>query len=485
MNRTTKQHMEDLKMATARTPLYSYTIAILAAILLAFGCSSDNPVDSREETVNPNVESASKASVDIYQNVSSFQQVSTLMKGEDSLVELDMPGFGSPEEAIGLASKKQSASLTKLGLDKPVLRKSLADSTIWDITERDSIEGVTNRVKLVYDPDTGIARLFMVQFDFRDGHPLDYDSTEIVADINKTFLDDTDDLLISLANLKRYRSGQLISEERGGFEPDPYPRGTEPTGGVLTNHITYSSSSNITSTDARLEFHEGEGGSYTKTSDFADGTTLDESVTFNEDGTGTFAVTKRDGTQEVGTFDSADEDGSGSYSKTTTFPAGNDPVSISESGTFTINPSDSTISGTFEKELTYQDGRVVKEKATVNQTMVGNVRTTTINAEAEDGHGFITITETDHVDQISGEWTTAEEQFLVFTAQSYPDGSAYLEFKLYSNEVAFENGEGPIATGTIEFYPDGSANGTVTEGDTQYQVTVDSDGEETIVPKNS
>ncbi|MFQ5751021.1 MAG: hypothetical protein ACE5HI_03415, partial [bacterium] len=195
-----------------------------------------------------------------------------------------------------------------------------------------------------------------------------------------------------------------------------------------------------------------------------------------------FLENLRDGTRIEGTFDSADEDGEGSYTKMTTFPAGHDPISISESGEFTINSVDSTLNGSFEKEIKLKDGSVENEKVTVKQTLVDNVKTTTLNVENRDGSGgLITIVESPEVDQVSGEWRNVDETFLVFSAEYYQDNSAHLEFKLYESEVAFHNGEAPIASGEFDFYPDGSGRGTVTEGERTYEVTIHPDGSVTIV----
>ncbi len=218
-----------------------------------------------------------------------------------------------------------------------------------------------------------------------------------------------------------------------------------------------------------------------RTSKFSDGRESSEEATFNVDGTGTFSESRRDGTQIDGTFDSAEEDGKGGFSLTTTFPAGHDPVSVRESGEFDINSSDSTISGSFEREVTLLNGDVEKESVMVSQVRVGDVLTTSLNVENADGsNGHITITESPEVDQVSGEWTNTDETFLVFTAESYPDESAHLDAKVYANEVAFEDGAEPIASAVFDFYPDGSGMGVVTEDGKIYDVTIHPDGSVTI-----
>jgi len=467
--------------------VWAVTLTVSLLLMSMFACSTEDPTspDDNDNQANEMVQSTSSSSVAIYQNISSFKQVTTLIQGPAAIADLDVPEVKDPNTATNFARSMKQKAFTLLSRDMKALSKNgqvaFGDSVIWDVTERNEKEGVTYRVSLIYDTMTGKARLFVVGFDYREGHPLEYDSTEIRADLNFTILDDSDDVLLSLENLKRYRPGQLISEENGSFVPDAHAPGTEPTGGILMSEVKYSDSSFISSTKGTLEFHEGQGGSYMRTSKFSDGSESSEEATFNVDGTGTFSESRRDGTQIDGTFDSAEEDGKGGFSLTTTFPAGHDPVSVSESGEFDINASDSTISGSFEREVTLLNGDVEKESVMVSQVRVGDVLTTSLNVENADGsNGHITITESPEVDQVSGEWTNTDETFLVFTAQSYPDDSAHLDAKVYASEVAFEDGAEPIASAVFDFYPDGSGMGVVTEDGKIYDVTIHPDGSVTI-----
>lgn len=466
------------------------TLTLSLLLMSLFACSTGDPTspDDNNNQASEMVQNTSSSSVGIYQNISSFKQVANLIQGPAAIADLDVPEVKDPNSAMNFArSIKQKAyslgskdlkSLSKLG------QLAFGDSVIWDVTERNEEEGVTYRVSLIYNAQDDRARLFVVGFDYLEAHPLEYDSTEIQASLNNTLLDDSDDVLLSLENLKRYKPGQLISEESGSFVPDSHAPGTDPAGGTLISEVKYSDSSFISSTKATLEFHEGQGGSYTRTSKFSDGSESSEAASFNVDGTGTFSESRRDGTQIEGTFDSAETDGKGGFSLTTTYPAGHDPASVRESGEFNINASDSTISGSFEREVTLLNGDVEKESVTVNQTRGGDVLTTSLDVENTDGSkGNITITESSEVDDVSGEWTNVDETFVVFTAQSYPDESAHLDAKVYENKAAFDNGDDPIASALFDFYPDGSGMGVVTEDGKIYDVTIHPDGSVTIVER--
>ncbi len=468
-----------------KSKMFLQGLALLTVLAIGFAGCSKNPTDpGNNEEVNESVKIAGAASVDIYNNVAAFKQVNELMRGAEALAQMDIPEFKNPGRAMSFARGIQrnvlATSLKNFNLDQ--LAGVMGDTVIWDVTYHDPVLNVTFRSRLIYNDETGRARLLLVGLEYPPAHPLEYDSTEIAADLNFTLLNEQDDVLLSIKNFKRYKAGKLIAEEVGSFIPDPYLPGGEPTGGVLEATITYNSSSFIRETKARFEYHEGAGGSYTKETKFSDDKTHRVSVTFNVGGTGSFSETRRDGTRIEGTFDSAERDGQGGYSRTITFRAGHDPASISESGRFTIN-ADSTLNGTFEREVRFRDGRIEREDVSVQQTRVGDLLSTSLNVEKSDGsHGFINIVETPEVDQVSGEWTNVDETFVVFTAEYYRDGSAHLEFKVYENEAAFENGAAPILSGVFDFYPDGSGRGVITEGDKSYNVTINPDGAVVIEP---
>lgn len=469
------------------TPIKSLKRLVLLSAFSAvgyWGCSSsDNPakpVPDDNPPVNKTAQTMGQTSVTLFSNATSFSQIDDFMGGADEVVDLDIPDLNNRANASQLARKIKNQSLSVLSnhFDKVTLPKTAQDdSVVFDVTERDSIKGVTHRASLIYNPKTQQARFFFTGFDRRADDPLEYDSTEVKANLNGTIFDDSDDILLSVSVLRRLRPGQLIREEVGSFVPDPPAPGADPTGGVLMNQITYSNSSFISRSEATFSYHEGSGGNFEKTSEFSDGTTHREAATFNSDGTGSFEEDRRDGTMVRGTFDSPEDDGQGSYELTTTFKAGHDPSKTTESGEFTYNVSDSTISGTFTKIETKLDGSTVTDRVEVSQTRVGDILSTTLNIEsAEDGMGFIAITESPEVDQLHGEWNNPDGTFVTFTAQSFSEGSSHLEAKQYASEVAFQNNEPAIATGVFDFYPDGSGRGVVTEGTDIYDVVIRADG---------
>ncbi len=458
-----------------------FEVFLIAGFLyLLTGCSNNPTSPTENQKPKSSVEQLSENGAAIFNTYTNVKDLSDLLKGPDAKVDVGIPGVENPQSAGKFARQMiRNSFLLVKSQAKPLMRiqDATGDTVIWDVTIRRELLGFTERNSLIYNPETGHARLFEVRFDFDERHRLDYDSTEIKVDLNFTIFDDSDDVLLSLENLQRFKPGRPLRERHVSFIPDPHDPGTEPQGGVLESTVTYDPSRSIQKTHERLEYHEGSGGSYSKEVEFSDGTKHLESVTFNDDGTGTFLEVRRDGTRIEGTFDCAEDDGQGSFSRTITFPQGHDPVSIQESGEFSENLADSTLHGSYMREVTFQDGTVKRESITVDESTKDGIKTTVIDIENADGSGgTITVVEEPEVDKISGQWTNEDGTFLIFSAEAYPDGSAHFKFELYASKQAYENGEDPIAKGEFNYFPDGSGEGTVTaDGQTQ-NVTVNPDG---------
>lgn len=457
---------------------------VVLSALLIFGCES-NPTDpSIVPDENAAVKKATENSVGFYNTVASVQNVGDLMRGAGAAVELEKVDINNPSGAYMRAKRAKLTVLTDIAAHPDRLNKVNGvngDSLLWEITKRKEFKGFTETLRLYYDFATGKARIESIKFDYDDRHWLRYDSARIALDLNSTLLDDSDDLLLSLEDLKLYKDGHHLEEEWAKFVPDPYTPGGEPDGGILESRTTYIASSFISKTVEKVEFHAGAGGSWQKTVDYSDGSKSSEKATFTEDGKGTFEKIRRDGTKITGSFDSAEDDGEGSFDKTTEFPAGSNPVSIHEAGTFRMNAADSTLHGSFSKEVRFSDGKVLRESVQVDESIANGVKTTIIKIEKQDGSkGAITVEERPDGARVSGEWTEASGAFFIFSIDYYQDGSARLEFSGWNSEQDYKDGKPPVVKGIINFNPDSSGSGNVTEGNQSHSVTIGSDGSQSI-----
>ena len=216
-------------MKSIKSKLCTGSLVVATSFLFQFGCSSSNnpaqPDNGGKKSENENAEALSKTTVGVYENISSVGQISGFMSGADNLVELDIPELEDRSAATTFAKAVKAKSITAFKKSPDVLRLSQStqtDSVVFDVTERDSLAGLTRRVSLLYNRADDRARFFVVEFDYSSESPLEYDSTEVTAKLNNTLFDDTDDVLTSLHTLRRFKPGQLIREEKGSFIPDEH-----------------------------------------------------------------------------------------------------------------------------------------------------------------------------------------------------------------------------------------------------------------------
>ena len=297
-------------LQTVGTPL------ILSALI--WGCES-NPADpSIVPDENTTANQAARISVDLYNTVASVQTASEFMRGAGEKVELQDVNINNPSGAFAHAKRARQVVLADLAAHGAAINHIdgiAADSLLWQVTNQKPFLGYTETVRLFYDAATGKARLEAIKYNFDNRHWQQYDSAAIRADLNGTLFDDSDDVLLSLQQLQRYKAGHHLQQKQSTFTPDAYAAGSEPTGGIFESTTIYNESSFIQKTEERAEWHQATGGQWQKAVTYSDGSSSSEKAIFNTDETGSFEEVRRDGTKISGTFDSAEHDGNGSFSK--------------------------------------------------------------------------------------------------------------------------------------------------------------------------
>ncbi len=451
----------------------------MLSLALIMGCET-NPADPSKITEPDVSNEAVRNSSQIYNTVNTVKQVTDVLRGPTAILAVDQPGLQNIGALAQEAQQVKQHVLKAYKLDQPggaQLLSSNSDSLIWEFTKRNKMEGFTERVRLYYDFGTGKARVEAIKFNFDDRHQIKYDSSTVKLNLNKTLDDDSDDTIESFDQLKQYKPGNNIVEEWAQVVLDPYPAGSEPTGGEYNSRIDYADSSPIQQTIEQARLTKDQGGEWSKVVKYNDGTQSSEKVTFTADGKGTFEEVRRFGTRIEGTFDSPEDDGVGSFTKRTIFPEGSDPKSIYEAGDFTLNFADSTMHGSFEKTVEFKDGSKLTESVKFDESYENGKKITRLEINQSDGsNGILVIEEGLDVDRVTGEWTDANGAFTKFKIDYFADGSARFEFQVWESRAAYDRGEEPIASGKINFYPDGSGEGTVTENGQEQSVTVRPDG---------
>lgn len=227
-------------LQTVGTPL------ILSALI--WGCES-NPADpSIVPDENTTANQAARISVDLYNTVASVQTASEFMRGAGEKVELQDVNINNPSGAFAHAKRARQVVLADLAAHGAAINHIdgiAADSLLWQVTNQKPFLGYTETVRLFYDAATGKARLEAIKYNFDNRHWQQYDSAAIRADLNGTLFDDSDDVLLSLQQLQRYKAGHHLQQKQSTFTPDAYAAGSEPTGGIFESTTIYNESSFI------------------------------------------------------------------------------------------------------------------------------------------------------------------------------------------------------------------------------------------------
>jgi len=264
-----------------------------------------------------------------------------------------------------------------------------------------------------------------------------------------------------------FKSGRVHEERFEPIDPSPCPAGTEPNAGHFSAVTTFPSGGEISKITRNFYFYP-DSARHKEVINYSAGDSTIREVSFNKvTGTGTIYEIWRDGTEVSGTFDDA-EDGHGSFDVTITYPSGNDPVKVERKGTCDKNTYEHY---TFN-ELTYwQDNHV----DTVDVTADVYEDSTVVDVENPSGTGHFVIKEVLGNEVTQGRWTDkGTGDYTIFTHTRYNDGSALHEFEKYHSD------DTKFVYGSINFYPDGSGEGTIyvlENGDwVEYHITIDPDG---------
>lgn len=414
-------------------------------------------------------------------SLNTLEDVSATVSGDLPVEKSTAGGIYSPEQL-----RQQFTRLHQGLMDITAEQRSPSgtaeDSLVWFIDWTDPVSGISVRKALYYDSQTGFARYYEAIYQFPPQVQLSYDSTEIRVDLNFTLFDSTDDRLLSLYKLSDFEDGFYIDRIEANAEVTDYGAGNEITGAILENTVRYGEQNELETLTQRLEFRPDNTGTVQERLDYRDGTFAQKTVNFYSNYTGDFSEKWRDGTQVTGTFNSLEDDNQGSFTRTITFPAGNDPMRISQSALATLNPADSSSFLSLNEKIFFLDGAVDTSQLDINEYFENGLKKTNLEGWNSDGsHALLLITHYSDYKELEGNYTGPDGYFTLINATLYNDGSGDMWLKIYQSEEAYNNGEPPLATIYIHFNPDGSGNGEITKGADKYQVQVAPNGKMKVV----
>jgi hypothetical protein len=117
----------------------------------------------------------------------------------------------------------------------------------------------------------------------------------------------------------------------------------------------------------------------------------------------------------------------------------------------------------------FSSGRVDSARIDIQVEEVEDVKTTEIEVRKANGaQGRFTITESEEVSELVGEWYTWNQYFIEIEAEYYTDGSGHLIYRVY--EPPYQEGNDPILVAEYFFSPDASGEGTLVHNGLTYLI---------------
>jgi hypothetical protein len=170
-----------------------------------------------------------------------------------------------------------------------------------------------------------------------------------------------------------------------------------------------------------------------------------------------------------GTFDSAEDDLEGSWTETIDFPEGRYIDQILRSAEVLITVPHRQYEISLAETIILSSGQ--ERSATIDIKVNESYELKTIEIDVEKGNGAsgsFTVTETEDVTELVGEWYTWDQYFIDIRAEYYADGSGHIKYSVY--EPPYEEGNDPILVVEYYFSPDGSGEGSLVHNGLTYLI---------------
>ncbi|MCB0281612.1 MAG: hypothetical protein H6627_05055 [Calditrichae bacterium] len=391
----------------------------------------------------------------------------------------EIPDYGSALEFRDKANEMFYESEKHLQKLK-TLSKTNLDSLIFMFSDTSAF--AITHLALYLDSELGIARYEVVSRYLNANRRVQFDSTSIRVAVNN-LLDDSDDRFLTLYNLQNFKDGLILSSITTELTATNWANDGSITAFNTNTTSLYSEDRQLEKVVASINIMADESGTLIQTFFFRDGTTTVHSATFNNDGTGSFTHTLRNGISVSGSFNAVEDDGQGFYESTTTFPSGFYLSSIFKSAVLAFDFINKQVNGNYTEVITFNDGKIDSAHVDIQATEdTDGYVTTILDVTRRNGaNGQFTISEGDEHSSLSGTWTTWDNYFVIVNAEYYSDGSAWLKYEIYRSEIFYNNGAQPLTVVEYNFMPDGSGLGNLVYENENYDVNIESNGKATIL----
>jgi hypothetical protein len=475
-----------MKMSKNFKQLKVLLLLFVVLLFLSTGCekSTTDPGAGEFELSQPVMEGL-VSSCQTIDSVNSVGEASEMVSGNLDLEETDLGGIYNlsdlQKEYNGLQPDLAEAA-RGMSLKSKNPEMITGDSLIWFIDWTNPITGVSVRKALVYNTTTGRARYYEAKYQFPALVKLVYDSTEIQVDLNFTLDNESDDKFLSLSKLSIFKVGTFIEKIESEAAATDWDDNNEVTGATLSNNVFYGAQTKLLKLTQELEINPDQSGYGNERLDYRDGTYLARSITLNNDCTGSYSATWRNGTHVYGTFDLLEDDNHAQLTRTVDFPSGFFLDKIEQLADFTLDPVDSSTQALLNEKKYFTSGRLDTSQLEIEEYFEDGIKNTYLIGAHSNGSKFaLFIKDYKEYQKVDGNFVGPLGHYNLIEAILYTDGSGELWLTVYENEQAYDNGESPIAVIYIHFNPDGSGDGKITEGLKEYTVTVEENGEMTVI----
>ena len=455
--------------------LHFLTFAVLFALFFT-GCENtlDNDKDKLElETV---VEEQAAFGWQVTHMVASSEDVEGLTQNSIYDEEEQIPELPSSSILTKKAERLTNELRAKLPDTMPLMKIASADSLLF--FEEKYVGERGSRNAFYYNFETGKARVYEVIFQFPSWRNIEYDSTEIRADLNLTLDNSNDDRIEVIYNLQLFRDTHFVNKIETSIEVTDYD-GTEITGAKAAKDAYYKPDRWLTHLKQRAELNPDQSGTLREDFTYKDGTTSYESVTFYPNNTGTFSRMRRDGTEITGEFNQVEDDLYGFYKETMDFPDGRYIDKIIKSATVSLTLPDSVFNAAFSEVVYFDSGRIDSTFIGIESDEDDGVKTTTLEIHKPNGaFGTMEVVESENESTLNGNWTTWNDYYIIVSAEYYFDGSSHVHYEVY--EPPYNPGDDPIIVADYYISPDQSGTGILSHNGENYELNFEESGKATI-----
>jgi hypothetical protein len=456
---------------------------IFLLFMLTFSCKND-PASSEK---NPALEIDAVVS----ENAGLGWQINEIVNtGSEIFYMTGGPQVNEPDEISGLPSvrKLKTRALAlyndqKIHLKSPesasVLLKPMDEILLFFL--EDSIHG--QKVGAYYDSETGIARIYAVQYKFPAIKVVTYDSIEIKIDTYFTLEDDSDDRLTNFSSLQLYKATHLLQKVVGNIDFTDY-NGNVLTGLELTSTSYYHERLKLQMLVQFIDINPDGSASLREDFTFDDGTSYNL-INFYPNNSGDYEKKFRDGTIISGTFDIFEDDLQALFTQLIDLPPGRFIDKIMKSAQVWVALPDTILNAVYDEMVYFKSGNIDTAHVDIQVQEEASVVLASFTVRKKNNaHGSFEYMEyEDGSATLTGDWTTWNQYYILLEAEYYLEGSAHIHYEVFA--PPYSPGDDPVLVVDYDILPDDSGEGTISYQDELYHITFEKFGEATITDKDS